>query len=181
MYSILFQEDTGFTPAAMINRTQPKQDISCDAIRDAVRSWSASAGQDVVAALIVEEWRQRGGEGIDFPSDISRQRQKLFRFLDNRFDSEQYSENVRQMTPAILAVLPLEFRGRLVGGDSFIARFAAMEKEISEAKQALMLNAPKHQMVKEVREGIEHLLNMLPGDAAIQVLTSIAASVPGVM
>ena len=56
-----------------------------------------------------------------------------------------------------------------------------MEKEISEAKQAVMLNAPKHQLVKEVREGIEHLLNMLPGDAVVQVLSGIAAIAPGVM
>ncbi|WP_285130299.1 toxin YdaT domain-containing protein [Leclercia adecarboxylata] len=181
MQTLSFQQNTGFSPAAMINRNQSNSADKHDQIRTAVRAWAASEGQDIVAALIVEEWRQRGGEGIDFPTDISRQRQKLFRFLDNRFDSEQYSENVRQLTPAILAVLPLEFRGRLIGQDCFMTRFAAMEKEISEAKQALMLNAPKHQMVKEVREGIEHLLNMLPGDAAIQVLTSIAASVPGVM
>ena len=35
------------------------------------------------------------GTTISFPEDISRARQKLFRFLDNRFDSEQYRENVR--------------------------------------------------------------------------------------
>lgn len=34
---------------------------------------------------------------------------------------------------------------------------------------------------KEVREGIEHLLNMLPGDAVVQVLSGIAAIAPGVM
>lgn len=62
-----------------------------------------------------------------------------------------------------------------------MTRFAAMEKEISEAKQAVMLNAPKHQLVKEVREGIEHLLNMLPGDAVVQVLSGIAAIAPGAM
>ncbi|MEN0581596.1 toxin YdaT domain-containing protein [Phytobacter palmae] len=162
MQSLTYQQGNGFAPAMLINRAQQKQDISCDSIRDAVRSWAASEGQDVVAALIVEEWRQRGGEGIDFPADISRQRQKLFRFLDNRFDSEQYSENVRQLTPAILAVLPLQFRGRLIGQDCFMTRFAAMEKELSEAKQAVLLNAPHHQKLKEMSEGIVAMFHMEP-------------------
>ena len=38
-------------------------------------------------------------------------RQKLFRFLDNKFDSENTEIIVRELTPAILAVLPLEYRG----------------------------------------------------------------------
>ncbi|SQK58413.1 bacteriophage regulatory protein CII [Escherichia coli] len=57
--------------------------------------------------------------------------QKLFRFLDNKFDSEKYRNNVRELTPAILAVLPLEYRGYLVEQDSFMARLAEMEKELS--------------------------------------------------
>ena len=49
---------------------------------------SAADNQDVVAALIVNEYREQGGGTIDFPDDVSRARQKLFRFLDNKFDSE---------------------------------------------------------------------------------------------
>lgn len=162
MQSLTYQQSNGFAPATLINRAQQKQEISCSAIRDAVRSWAASAGQDVVAALIVEEWRQRGGEGINFPADISRQRQKLFRFLDNRFDSERYSENVRQLTPAILAVLPLEFRGRLAPQEDTMARIAAAMKECAEAKQAVLLGAPEHQKLKEVSEGIASLFRLMP-------------------
>ncbi|MFW8080402.1 hypothetical protein ACOIFA_33270, partial [Klebsiella pneumoniae] len=66
-----------------------------DNIRSAVRAWAAVTGQDVVSAYIVEEWRQQGGEEIDFPDDISRARQKLFRYLDNPAESERYRENVR--------------------------------------------------------------------------------------
>ncbi|WP_374684779.1 toxin YdaT family protein [Scandinavium manionii] len=97
----------------MINRDQLKNDADHDAIRDAVRSWAASAGQDVVSAHIVEEWRQQGGEGIEFSDDHSRARQKLFRFLDNRFDSEQYRDNVRQMAPANRARTGEQFDVRL--------------------------------------------------------------------
>lgn len=178
--SISFQQNTGFQPATMINRNQSAQEDKHDQIRAAVRAWSASLdNQDVVAGIIVEEWERQGGAGLDFPGDLSRKRQKLFRWLDS--DTGYARENIRQLTPAILAVLPLEFRARLSGQDCFMTRYAAMEKEISEAKQAVMLNAPRHQLVKEVREGIEHLLNMLPGEAVVQVLSGIAAMAPGVM
>lgn len=180
MHSISLHQNTGFTPVAMINRNQPEAADKHDQIRAAVRAWSASLdNQDVVAGIIVEEWERQGCTGLNFPDDLSRKRQKLFRWLDS--DTAYARENIRQLTPAILAVLPLEFRGRLVGHDCFMARFAEMEKEISEAKRAIMLNAPRHQLVKEVREGIERLLNMLPGDAVIQVLSGITNMLPGVM
>jgi Protein of unknown function (DUF1019). len=162
MQSLTYQQNTGLIPAAMINRAQPKQGVNHDAIRDAVRAWAAASGQDVVSALIVEEWRAQGGEGIDFPADHSRARQKLFRFLDNRFDSDNYRENVRQLTPAILSVLPLEHRTRLVGGNCKMSLLADAEREVSEAKQAVMLDAPEHQKLKEVSEGIASLFRLMP-------------------
>lgn len=55
MQSLTYQQSNGFISAALINRAQPKPGVSCGALRDAVRAWSAVAGQDVVTALIVEE------------------------------------------------------------------------------------------------------------------------------
>ncbi len=99
MQPITYQQTSGFTPTAVINRSQTKQAPSHEKIRDAVRAWSAADNQDVVAALIVNEYRELGGGTIDFPDDVSRARQKLFRFLDNKFDSEKYRNNVRELTP----------------------------------------------------------------------------------
>lgn len=162
MQSLSFQQNTGFNPAAMINRSHMPEDTSAEVIRDAVRAWAAQQGQDVVAGLIVTEWHQQGGEAIDFPDDISRARQKLFRFLDNRFDSENYRENVRLLTPAIMAVLPLEFRGRLATQDDLLSRVSTAMKECAEAKQAVLLGAPEHQKLKEVSEGIVSLMRLMP-------------------
>ncbi len=153
MQPLTYQQTSGFSPTAVINRSQTKQVPGHEKIRDAVRAWSAEDNQDVVAALIVNEYRAQGGGTIDFSDDVSRARQKLFRFLDNKFDSEKYRNNVRELTPAILAVLPLKYRGHLVEQDSFMARLAEMEKELSEAKQAVILNAPRHQKLKEISEG----------------------------
>ncbi|EKJ8218506.1 toxin YdaT domain-containing protein [Citrobacter sedlakii] len=180
MQTLSLHQNTGFHPAAMINRNQQSPADKHDQIRDAVRAWAAQLdNQDVVAGIIVEEWKRQGGAGLDFPEELSRRRQKLFRWLDG--DTGYARERIRQLTPAILAVLPLEFRGCLAPQDDFIARYAAMEKEVSEAKRALMLRAPQHQMVKEVREGIEKMLAMLPAEAMGQVLSGLAAIAPGVM
>lgn len=164
MQSLANQNNTGIHPDAMINRAQPKEAPDHEKIRDAVRAWSSSLdNQDVVSALIINEYRAQGGDEITFPDDLSRQRQKLFRFLDNHFNSERYRENVRQLTPAILAVLPLEFRNRLLPEDKVMARLARLEKETSEAKIAVAMNAPRHQKLKELSEGIVEMYRVDPG------------------
>lgn len=113
MQTLSIQQNTGFKTGALIKRNQLRE-ADHDVIRSAVRAWAAAAGQDVVSAYIVDEWRQQGGEEIAFPDDISRARQKLFRYLDNQAESERYREYVRLLTPAIMAVLPLEYRHRLL-------------------------------------------------------------------
>ncbi|HEB4874358.1 TPA: toxin YdaT domain-containing protein [Kluyvera ascorbata F0526] len=180
MQSLAYHQSTTFDAKPLINRYQPAQSVSPEKVREAVRAWAASINnQDVVAGLIVEEYERQGGGTLVFPEDLSRCRQKLFRWLDST--SSKAQQNVGLLTPSILAVLPLEFRSRLAPQDDFMARYAAMEKEVSEAKQALMLRAPQHQMVKEVREGIEHLLGLLPVEAMAQVLSGIAAVAPGIL
>lgn len=153
MHTLSFQQSTGFNAGALIKRYQPIV-AEHDNIRSAVRAWAAAEGQDVVSAYIVEEWRQQGGEEIAFPDDISRARQKLFRYLDNPAESERYREYVRLLTPAIMAVLPLEYRHRLLPEESFMSRLARLEKETSEAKVAVAMGAPRHQKLKELSEGI---------------------------
>ena len=161
MHTLSFQQSTGFNAGALIKRNQPIV-TEHDNIRSAVRAWAAAAGQDVVSAYIVEEWRQQGGEEIAFPDDISRARQKLFRYLDNPAESERYREYVRLLTPAIMAVLPLEFRYRLMPEDNFMSRLARLEKETSEAKVAVAMGAPRHQKLKELSEGIVEMFRIDP-------------------
>lgn len=178
MHAISFQQNTGFQPAAMINRNHQHQPDAHEQIRDAVRAWSAQIdNQDVVAGLIVEEWERQGGAGLNFPADLSRRRQKLFRWLDS--DTEYSRENIRMLTPAIIAVLPLEFRAHLVPQDDHISRISAAIKECSEAKRAVMLNAPEHQKLKEVSEGIVSLFGLMPEQYG--ALMSLVTSMLGAM
>ncbi|MFQ1038246.1 toxin YdaT domain-containing protein [Citrobacter koseri] len=162
----------------MINRNQPDPADKHDQIRAAVRAWSASLdNQDVVAGIIVEEWERQGGAGLDFPDDLSRKRQKLFRWLDS--DTGYARENIRQLTPAIMAVLPLEYRHRLLPEDSFMSRLARLEKETSEAKVAVAMNAPRHQKLKELSEGIVEMFRVDPDLTA--PLMAMVTSMLGVM
>ncbi|ADC57968.1 protein of unknown function DUF1019 [Klebsiella variicola At-22] len=177
MQIMSFQQYTGFKTGALIKRNQPIV-AEHDNIRSAVRAWAAVTGQDVVSAYIVEEWRQQGGEEIDFPDDISRARQKLFRYLDNPAESERYRENVRLLIPAILAVLPLEYRHRLLPEDNFMSRLARLEKETSEAKVAVAMGAPRHQKLKELSEGIVEMFRIDPELTA--PLMAIVTSMLGV-
>nr|WP_223883179.1 toxin YdaT domain-containing protein [Kluyvera sichuanensis] len=158
----------------MINRAQAHKGPSHEDIRDAVRASAGVDGQDVVTALIIEEYRAQGGDDITFPDDLCRKRQKLFRFLDNQFNSERYRENVRQLTPAILAVLPLEYRNRLLPEDNIMARLARLEKETSEAKIAIAMGAPKHQKLKELSEGIVEMFRVDP-DLTLPLMTLVTS------
>lgn len=161
MQILSFQQNTGFKTGTLIKRNQLRESDH-DAIRSAVRAWAAAEGQDVVSAHIIDEWRQQGGEEIAFPDDISRARQKLFRYLDNPAESESYREYVRLLTPAIMAVLPLEYRHRLLPEESFMSRLARLEKETSEAKVAVAMGAPRHQKLKELSEGIVEMFRVDP-------------------
>ncbi|HBW3336525.1 toxin YdaT domain-containing protein [Klebsiella pneumoniae] len=177
MQIMSFQQNTGFKTGALIKRNQQRE-ADNDAIRSAVRAWAAAEGQDVVSAHIIDEWRQQGGEEITFPDDISRARQKLFRYLDNPADSERYREYVRLLTPAIMAVLPLEFRHRLMPEDNFMSRLARLEKETSEAKISVAVGAPRHQKLKELSEGIVEMFRIDPELTA--PLMAIVTSMLGV-
>ncbi|EOW0733597.1 toxin YdaT domain-containing protein [Klebsiella pneumoniae] len=177
MQTLPFEQNIGFNTGALIKRNQQRE-ADHDAIRSAVRAWAAAAGQDVVSAYIVEEWRQQGGEEIAFPDDISRARQKLFRYLDNPAESERYREYVRLLTPAIMAVLPLEYRHRLLPEESFMSRLARLEKETSEAKVAVAMGAPRHQKLKELSEGIVEMFRIDPELTA--PLMAIVTSMLGV-
>ncbi|MCQ8678684.1 toxin YdaT domain-containing protein [Klebsiella pneumoniae] len=177
MQTLPFQQNIGFNTDALIKRNQQRE-ADHDAIRSAVRAWAAAEGQDVVSAHIIDEWRQQGGEEIAFPDDISRARQKLFRYLDNPAESERYREYVRHLTPAIMTVLPLEFRHRLMPEDNFMSRLARLEKETSEAKIAVAVGTPRHQKLKELSEGIVEMFRIDPELTA--PLMAIVTSMLGV-
>ncbi|MEH1048299.1 toxin YdaT family protein [Enterobacter hormaechei] len=181
MHSLAYQQGNKFSSTAMIyqNRREPdSKALNIDGIRAAVRAWAANCrSREFVAALIVEEWRATGGTGLDIPTDSHRQMQKVFRWIDG--DTEYAANNIRQLAPAIMAVLPVEYRTRLIGADCKMSRLAEAEKELAEAKQAVLLDAPEHQKLKEVSEGIASLFRLMPEQ--VGPLMTMVTSMLGVM
>lgn len=181
MQSLAYQQGNKFSPTAMIyqNRREPdSKALNIDGIRAAVRAWAADChSREFVAALIVEEWRTTGGTSLDIPTDSHRQMQKVFRWIDG--DTEYATNNIRQLAPAIMAVLPLEYRHRLLPEDSFMSRLARLERETSEAKVAVAMNAPRHQKLKELSEGIVEMFRVDPDLTA--PLMAMVTSMLGVM
>lgn len=81
MHSLAYQHNTGIHPGAMINRAQPKAEPGHDKIRDAVRAWSSSLdNQDVVSALIINEYREQGGTAISFQKTSAGRARNFFAF-----------------------------------------------------------------------------------------------------
>ncbi|WMY75388.1 toxin YdaT family protein [Buttiauxella selenatireducens] len=162
MQTIAFQNDSSHTAERLIYRNQPKANASHEEISVAVRSWAADAGQLVVAIEIQLEYEALGLTGLDIADEPEVWKVKLFRWLDNKRGSAGYQQNIELLAPAILGALPLEYRGKLKPQDNIMTRLAALEKEVSEAKQVVMLGAPKHQKLKELSEGIVEMFRIDP-------------------
>ena len=179
--SLTYQQSTGINPPVLIYENQRKArpgSINHDDIRSAVRAWAANCrSREFVAGLIAEEWRRTGGQGLEIPTDPHRQMQKIFRWLDG--NTEYAAENVHLLTPAIMAVLPLEFRSRLAPQEDMMSRIAVAMKECAEAKQAVLLGAPEHQKLKEVSEGIASLFRLMPDQ--VGPLMTIVTSMLGAL
>jgi hypothetical protein len=128
----------------------------------AVRAWASADGRISVALQIQEAAEELQLDGVDLTGQADVWNVKLFRWLDNKEESVFYRRNIEQLIPAILSVLPLRYRDRVVKNDSFAYRMARLEKEVSEAKQALMLDAPKKEKLKELGEGIFEMFRVDP-------------------
>ncbi|MCU7781981.1 toxin YdaT domain-containing protein [Lelliottia amnigena] len=139
-----------------------RQPIDHRAICSAVRAWAAAEGRVSVALQLQEAAEELQLDGVDFSGQADVWNVKLFRWLDNKEDSASYRKNVEQLVPAIMSVLPLRYRDRVVKNDLFAYRMARLEKEVSEAKQALMLDAPKKEKLKELGEGIFEMFRVDP-------------------
>lgn len=177
MQTLPFQQNTGFNTGALIKRNQQRE-----ADHDAIRLPFAP-GLPLRARMLCRHISSMSGA-----SRVARRSRSLmisavpdrsFRYLDNPAESERYREYVRLLTPAIMAVLPLEFRHRLMPQDDILSRLSSAMKECAEAKQAVMLNAPEHQKLKEVSEGITSLFRLMPEQTG--ALMTIVSSMLGVM
>ncbi|HGG8841279.1 TPA: toxin YdaT family protein [Enterobacter soli] len=156
------------------------QHVDHRALCSAVRAWAAGQGRMVVAMEIKEAAEDMELSGIDMAVNADVWNVKLFRWLDNKEDSAVYRENVKQLAPAIISVLPLEYRGRVVKNDNFALRIARAVKEDAEAIQAVVLKAPQHERLKEISESIVAKF-YLDGPDSVAPLMAMVTTMLGAM
>jgi hypothetical protein len=149
-------------------------DVTHEKLRRAVRAWAAGwRSKEAVAAEIVTAWRQMDGEDFGFHESHSRNAQKIFRWIDG--DSPRYRRYITALAPAILDVLPLEFRTDVIEPDDRLVRVAVVTKECADASRASLLGAPIRELEKEIRDAIESLVRLAPPDRQGPVMASAAA------
>ena len=153
MQTVSFQQSSRASSNRLIfpchQSESAERDIDHRDICSAVRAWAAAEGRVAVALQIQEAAEELQPDGVDFSGQADVWNVKLFRWLDNKEDSASYRRNI-------------EHRDRVVKNDSFAHRMARLEKEVSEAKQALMLDAPKKEKLKELGEGIFEMFRVDP-------------------
>ena len=158
----------------------PDQPTDHRAICSAVRAWSAADGRMVVALVIREAAEEMGLSGIDMTGNADVWNVKLFRWLDNTERSPVYQANVEQLAPAIISVLPLAYRDRVVKNDNFALRIARSVKEDADAIQAVVLKAPQHERLKEISESIVAKF-YLDGPDSVAPLMAMVTTMLGAM
>lgn len=185
MQTLHFQNDSSYIKSGLIFQNQfngtASDNLQHQDLCAAVRAWASRDGQLTVADEVRKEWERTGEYGLNVPSNSEVWKVKFFRWLDNREDSQKYRKYIEKLAPAILSALPTEFRCRLVAQDNKMILLAVAEKEVSEVKQAVMLDAPTHQVVKEGHEALASILNLLPVDSWGPVLAGLMNMVPGVL
>jgi len=165
MQTLTFQQSSRAPAGRLIFNCHQKaaeQSIEHRAICSAVRAWAAAEGRMVAALQIQEAAEEMQLFGVDLTGQPEVWNVKLFRWLDNKEDSAVYRANIEQLAPAIISVLPLAYRDRIESNDNLAYRLARLEKEVSEGKQALMLNASKKEKLKEMSEGIFEMFRVDP-------------------
>ncbi|WP_315707425.1 toxin YdaT family protein [Brenneria uluponensis] len=174
------QDDNYAKSGFLKSQNQSRRSVAAHAVvREAVEAWQKTLpgrAQDTIAQLVVDEWRRHGGRGLQLGDSARNNRQNIFRWLDNPFNSARYAGYIAQLTPVIADVMPIEIARRygLKKGRTEAELVAAAIKECSEAQQAKILGAKVHVLEKEVREGVEALMRLMPPDSWGPVLSSVA-------
>ncbi|MCA6998183.1 toxin YdaT family protein [Dickeya solani] len=156
MQSIALTKDT--QPGAL-SPIYSNHEITHESIRNAVRAWAANCrSREAVAAEIVNHWRERGGAGLDIPTDSYLQMQKLFRWLDS--DSGYARQQIVALTPSILTVMPSQFRLWLVQPGDRLALLSIAMRACSDVFNAALLGAPAREFELKLSAGISSLMRL---------------------
>lgn len=187
MQTLSFHDDTKGLSAPVISNYQgvPRNNCKVNRIREAVKAWNRAtpgAAQLHISQLVAKEWIARGGRGLLLAGSEHNTKQNFFRMIND--PGPKNDKNLLQLIPIIIDVMARDNeevarRFGLISGKTRAERIAEAMKECAEAKQAVLLNVPEHQKLKEVSEGIASLFKLMPEQTGS--LMTIVTSMLGAM
>ncbi|MEQ9886229.1 toxin YdaT family protein [Pectobacterium zantedeschiae] len=186
MHTQTYQDDICISPGLLKSRNQSRQAVVAHAaVRDAVYAWQKTLpgkAQETIAQLVVDEWHLSGGRGLHLGDSARNNKQNLFRWLDNPFNSKRYAGYIAKLTPVIADVMPIEIARQygLKKGKTKAELVATASRECSEAKQAALLGEPLRELEQKIREGVMSLIQLAPPDRWAAVLDSTVTMFSGI-
>lgn len=187
MQTVGFHDDSRGLSAPLRSNYQGVRRNNCklNHIREAVKAWNRatpSSAQLHISQLVAKEWIARGGRGLLLAGSEHNTKQNFFRMIND--PGPKNDKNLLQLIPIIIDVMARDNeevarRFGLIGGKTKAERIAEAMKECAEAKQAVLLNIPEHQKLKEVSEGIASLFKLMPEQTGW--LMTIVTSMLGAM
>ena len=182
-----FHDDSRGLSAPLRSNYQgvPRNNCKLNHIREAVKAWNRATpgpAQLHISQLVAEEWIARGGRGLLLAGSEHNTRQNFFRMIND--PGPKNDKNLLLLMPVIIDVMARDNeqvarRFGLISGKTKAELIAEAMKECAEAKRAVLLDAPKHQKLKEMREGIVSMFRLEP-DLAGPLMT-IVTSMLGAM
>ncbi|WP_176917933.1 toxin YdaT family protein [Superficieibacter sp. 1612_C1] len=186
MQTLTFHDDTKERSSPVISNYQgvPRNNCKLNRIREAVKAWNRAtpgAAQLHISQIVAKEWIARGGRGLLLAGSEHNTRQNFFRMIND--PGPKNDKSLVQLIPVIIDVMALDNeevarRFGLISGKTKAELIADAIKECAEAKRAVMLDAPRHQKLKEVSEGIVSMFRLEPdlaGPLMAMVTTMLGA------
>lgn len=187
MQTLGFHDDSRGLSAPLSSNYQgvPRNNGKLNHIREAVKAWNRAtpgSAQLHISQLVAKEWIARGGRGLLLAGSEHNTKQNFFRMIND--PGPKNDKNLLQLIPIIIDVMARDNeevarRFGLISGKTKAERIAEAMKECAEAKQAVLLNVPEHQKLKEVSEGIASLFKLMPEQTGS--LMTIVTSMLGAM
>lgn len=185
--ALTLQKSKATSPAPLKSNYQdvPRNTCKLNRIREAVKAWNRAtpgAAQLHISQLVAKEWMARGGRGLLLAGSEHNTKQNFFRMIND--PGPKNDKSLVQLIPVIIDVMARDNeevarRFGLLSTKTKAQLIADAMKECAEAKQAVLLNVPEHQKLKEVSEGIASLFRLMPEQTGS--LMTIVTSMLGAM
>ena len=188
MQTRIFNHVSSPTPGRVTSKYQelPRKSCRLSNIREAVKAWNRATpgdAQNYISQLVAKEWFASGGRGLLLAGSVHGTKVNFFRMINNT--GPKYDKYLEMLTPAIVAVMARDNEkvAREFGlvEKTGAENLASSIKECSELHQVSALGAPVNVIVKEGREAVESIMNLIPKESWGQVLGGFVTVVQGVL